>query len=280
MSLLSRLRELPLVFVDVETTGASASYGDRVTEIALAKFVGGECAESWSQLVDPQRSISPGITALTGITTQMCVGQPRFAEVAKRVIDMTRGSVIVGHNLPFDLSFVRAELERAGGSYEAFLQGVQCLDTVRLARKLIAKKGNALQKLAVKFGVEVTTAHRALADCMTTAAVLPRILESRGGWDVTLADALAIQGGVMKVKDVVETNAVRVLPLELDEALSARTPVTIVYLDARRNRTKRTVVPIELRRLGGNLTLIAHCQLRNEERMFKLDRIVKLERAE
>jgi predicted DNA-binding transcriptional regulator YafY len=50
------------------------------------------------------------------------------------------------------------------------------------------------------------------------------------------------------------------------------------YLDAREHRTKRLIQPLRVRRMYGELTLVAHCHLRNERRHFKLERIVRLTR--
>ena len=69
------------------------------------------------------------------------------------------------------------------------------------------------------------------------------------------------------------------LPLELDEALEQRKPVMMEYVDANDRRTHRVIEPLEIRRRGGELVLIAHCQLRNDRRNFKLDRIVQLRRV-
>jgi hypothetical protein len=71
-----------------------------------------------------------------------------------------------------------------------------------------------------------------------------------------------------------------VLPLELEEALDRRGPVRMEYLDARGARTERVVVPVEVRRRGGELMLIADCRLRGDRRTFKLERIVLLGRVE
>ena len=70
------------------------------------------------------------------------------------------------------------------------------------------------------------------------------------------------------------------LPLELEEALEQRRPVLMIYLDARQKRTQRVINPLEIRRAGGQMMLIAHCQLRDDRRTFKLDRIVELKRLE
>ncbi len=70
------------------------------------------------------------------------------------------------------------------------------------------------------------------------------------------------------------------LPLELEEALEGSKPVEMEYLDANENRTKRIIRPLHVRRRQGELMLVAHCELRQAQRTFKLDRIVHLNRIE
>ncbi|MFT3787078.1 MAG: exonuclease domain-containing protein [Tepidisphaeraceae bacterium] len=278
-SLLSKLRDVPLVFIDVETTGASTRWGDRVTEIAAARFKGGQLVTPFSQLVDPQRRIAPGVVALTGITQEMVTGQPTLSTLLDRLIELSRDSVIIGHNVLFDLSFIADEFRRAGRSFGDFLAGTHVVDTVRLARRTRGRRGNGLQRLAALFGVEVATAHRALADCLTTQAVMTHLLAPLGGLDMMLADVLATQGGAIRVA-ADPTPAQQLLPIDLEEALAQRVPVKIIYLDARNNRSERVVHPLRLREASGSVTLVAHCTLRNESRTFKVERIIELQRIE
>ena len=69
------------------------------------------------------------------------------------------------------------------------------------------------------------------------------------------------------------------LPLELQEALEQKTAVMMEYVDAGDRRTHRVIEPLEIRRFKGELTLVAHCHLRQDRRTFKLDRIVQLTRV-
>src|SRR3954451_13927897 len=112
-SLLQPLRELPLGFVDVETTGASADFAHRVIEIGIARVESGRVVTEYQQLLDPQRKISAGVTALTGITQAMVEGQPTFAAELPRMLELLRGAIVIGHNVRFDLSFLRKEFRRA-----------------------------------------------------------------------------------------------------------------------------------------------------------------------
>ena len=279
VSLLTPISDVPIAVVDVETTGASADFGDRVIELGVVRLEGGRRVAEYQQLLDPQRRISPGITALTGISPGMCADQPKFADVADRLTELLAGAAVMGHNVRFDLSFIANEYQRAGRDITAVLgPGVPVLDTVRIARRRFGRGGNGLQRLARRLNIEPVTAHRALADAQTTHLVFDRLMAPRGGWSTSLVDTIAEQGGPMGLLPAASRE--NPLPLELEEALEQRRPVLMVYLDARQKRTERVIEPLEIRRSSGTLTLIAHCHLRADRRTFKLERIVELKRID
>jgi predicted DNA-binding transcriptional regulator YafY len=87
---------------------------------------------------------------------------------------------------------------------------------------------------------------------------------------------MVLQGGAMGLLPASPRESL--LPLELEEALEQRCPVMMEYLDASNHRTERVIEPIQVRRFNGELTLVAHCRLRNDRRHFKLERIVQLKR--
>jgi DNA polymerase III epsilon subunit family exonuclease len=277
-SLLQALRDLPFAFVDVETTGASADLGHRVIEIGIARVEGGRIVAQYEQLLDPQRRISAGVTALTGISQDMVEGKPTFQDEFPRMRELMQGAVVVGHNVRFDLGFLYREFRRAGQQIVEAIGDVPVLDTVRIARRRFGRGGNGLQALAPRLGVHPTVAHRALADVITTHGVFEKLLEPTGGWGMPLCDALVAQGGKM---GLLPTNPRESsLPLELEEALEMRRPVMMEYLDAREARTHRVIQPLHVRRVNGELMLVAHCQMRGAQRTFKLERIVQLSRVE
>lgn len=273
-SLLDPLRSIPLAVLDVETTGAAVAYGDRVTELGIVRVEGGRVVAAYSQLFNPQRRIPYGVSLITGITDDMVIDQPLFADCREDFTALLRGTVLVGHNVGFDLSFLAGEFQRAGTTIAAAVSPIAVLDTVRIARKLYGRGGNGLQILSRKLGVAPAIAHRALADSQTTASILEIMLRSLRGWDTTLVDVLSFQGGTISLEPTAKQNP---LPLDLADALTERCPVRIEYLDATNSRTERIIQPLEVRRNKGELTLVAHCQLRNERRTFKLNRIVKIE---
>jgi hypothetical protein len=177
----------------------------------------------------------------------------------------------------FDLSFIHREYARQRIDLSTALGVTHVLDTVRIARRRFGRGGNGLARLAARLEVPVTTAHRALADAETTATVLERLLTPVGGWALMLADAIAHQGGPVTFVPAASASA---LPLEIEEALESRQPVMMEYLDARDQRTMRSIVPLRVKRFNGELVMVAHCQLRDAQRTFKIGRIVKVERVD
>lgn len=277
-SLIQTLRDTPLAFLDVETTGASAEFGHRVIELGIVRFERGQKVAEYQQLIDPQRRISPGVTALTGISQAMVAGQPTFADQLPPAMELLQGAIILGHNVRFDLSFLGKEFRRSGRQIAEALSNAPVLDTVRIARRRFGRGGNGLQTLAPRLGVHPSVAHRALADAQTTAAVFEKLMEPVGGWGMCLCDAIREQGGPMGLLPATPRESL--LPLELEEALEQRKPVRMIYLDARQSRTERVIEPMHVRRTHGELMLVAHCHLRGEQRTFKIERIVQLIRAE
>src|SRR4051794_8908373 len=275
-SLLQPLHEIPLAFVDVETTGASCEWGDRIIEIGVVRVEGGKKVAEYQQLIDPRRRIGAGVVALTGITPEMVAGQPRFIEQLPQLMPLLKGAIVLGHNVRFDLSFLHGEFRCCGKEITTELGDVPVLDTVRIARRRFGRGGNGLQMLSRRLGIEPVVAHRALADAQTTALVFENLMGTVGGWSMSLVDAITQQGGPMGLRPANPRESL--LPLELQEAIEQRCAVMMEYMDARDCRTQRVIEPLEVRRFKGELTLIAHCQLRNDRRTFKLDRIVQLTR--
>jgi DNA polymerase-3 subunit epsilon len=148
----------PIVFVDLETTGADGQH-DRITEIGVVE-VGPDGIQEWDTLLDPGTSIPPFIQRLTGITDEMVRGQPTFASIAETLAERLQGRLFVAHNARFDYGFLKNEFRRAGLTFRA-----DVLCTVRLSRSLFpsaAKHG--LDALVARFGLEPRARHRALAD--------------------------------------------------------------------------------------------------------------------
>lgn len=161
--------------IDLETTGGIPKR-DKITEIAIIIFDGEKIVDEYQTLIDPQRSIPPNITRITGITNEMVEDAPKFYEVAKKVIELTEGAIFVAHNVRFDYQFLRHEFRSLGYTYTK-----RNLCTVRLSRKAFPfLKSYSLGNLIRYFGIEVENRHRAYDDAWATTILLQKIFNEQG----------------------------------------------------------------------------------------------------
>ncbi|MEO7124950.1 MAG: DEDD exonuclease domain-containing protein [Nakamurella sp.] len=189
------LSEETFVVVDLETTGGS-SKSEAITEIGAVKVRGGEVLGEFSTLVNPGRHIPPQIVMLTGITDAMVANAPRENSVIPSFLEFAQGCVLVAHNAPFDIGFLRAACARLHIPWPA----ATVLDTVRLARTVFTRAelpSVRLGVLAAALGARVTPNHRALADAQATVDVLHALIERVGPLGVdTLSGLIDAQRAV------------------------------------------------------------------------------------
>jgi len=158
-----------LIFLalDFETTGLDSAIG-RVVEIGAIRFAvaAGACVEeaSLACLVDPGIPIPRQASAIHGLSDEDVAGAPAFREVAPSLLALAAGSVIVAHNVRFDLSFLDAELSRLGISRPA----APTEDTVALSRRAFPGRASyRLEAIAHALGIDIGSSHRALDDART-----------------------------------------------------------------------------------------------------------------
>ncbi len=183
------LRDLTFCVVDLETTGASAQAGDRITEIGAVKVRGGEVLGEFQTLVNPRAEIPPFIAVLTGITNSMVADAPTIGQALPAFLEFAQGSVLVAHNAPFDVGF----LTHAAAGLGIDWPGFEVLDTARLARRVITRDDAPdcrLSSLARVFHASTTPDHRALHDARATVDVLHGMIERLGGLGVHTIEEL------------------------------------------------------------------------------------------
>jgi len=152
--------------IDVETTGLRAGQ-EKITEIAIILHDGKHIVEEFSSLINPEKKISYFITQLTGISDKMVSDAPKFYELARHIIELTENATIVGHNVNFDYSFLRAEFKSLGYEYQR-----KTMDTIKLSRKLIpGLPSYSLGKLCASLHISNASRHRATGDAMATATL-------------------------------------------------------------------------------------------------------------
>ena len=183
------LRETTFVVLDLETTGGAPD-GGGITEIGAVKVRGGEELGVLATLVNPGERIPPFITVLTGITQAMVMPAPPIEVVLPSLLEFLRGTVLVAHNAPYDVGFLKAACARHGYSWPA----LRVLDTAALARRVLTRDevpNRKLGTLAAYFRATVQPTHRALDDARATVDVMHGLFDRLGGHSVhTLGDTL------------------------------------------------------------------------------------------
>lgn len=158
--------------IDIETTGGNP-YRDKITEIAVFVHDGQKVIREFSSLINPERSIHPFITRMTGITDEMVARAPKFYEVAKELVNLTQDAVFVAHNASFDYNFIRNEFKSLG--YE-FSRTQLC--TVKLSRRLLPGKASySLGRLCQDLEINIDNRHRAAGDALATVRLFELLLE-------------------------------------------------------------------------------------------------------
>ncbi len=183
------LSDVTFVVVDLETTGGSPS-GAHITEVGAVKVRGGVVLGEFQTLVNPAEPIPAFISVLTGITNSMVAGSPRIGSVLPAFLEFAGDSVLVAHNAPFDISFLKAAALLTGHSWPPF----QVVDTAHLARALVTRDeapNRKLGTLARLFGAATTPDHRALHDARATVDVLHGLLSRVGSLGVVTLEELS-----------------------------------------------------------------------------------------
>ena len=171
------LSQVTFVVLDVETTGGSPATCS-LTEVAAARYRGGELLGTYQTFVRPDERIPPFITALTGISDAMVADAPRVGEMLPSFLEFLGGGVVVGHNVRFDLSFLNHALESTGRDRLANAT----VDTLALARRLVRDMvpNCKLGTLAASLHLPHQPSHRALTDVLATGDLLHALLERAG----------------------------------------------------------------------------------------------------
>ena len=269
-ALKQHIDETDFVIVDVETTGLSPDYGDRVCEVAAVKLRGGAVIETFASLIDPCRPISAGAYAVNKISPKMLLGAPQFPEIAENFQQLIQHSVIVAYNAPFDVSFLNSELRLSG--HKPMTNSV--VDALAIARQLLPGLGKYPQEnVARVVGIPFPVKHRALEDVMVTAKIF------------ILFTSILKAYGMATLKDLSRTDMKHQLHEQrlkiVEQSLEQRVNIWIKYLSSPEAEiTDRIVTPKELSFPNTGRSepayLLAYCHSARAERNFRIDRMLDI----
>lgn len=187
-----KISNVTFVAFDLETTGLSPS-NDRIVEIGAVKFRNGTIIDQKSWLVNPGRSIPWLVQQVHGITDAMVRDAPDFVTVYKEFSEFIEGAVLMAHNARFDVSFLSAEIARAGFPPPPN----KVIDTLKLFRNWFPNAPSYSLADIVNFTkVEPGLFHRALEDSAYLYFVFQKGLEDRPQMTY-LRDVYADAGGTL-----------------------------------------------------------------------------------
>jgi DNA polymerase-3 subunit epsilon len=172
------LDRLTYTVFDTETTGFAPDEGDEIVSIGAVRIVGGRLlrTETFERLVDPGRSIPRTASAVHGITRDLVSGAPTLDEVLPEFAAFTSDSVLVGHNVAFDMAFLAAAQQRTATTLSAPLLDTLLIDGVVHPDH----DAHTLEAMAARLGVDLVGRHTALGDALVTGEIFLRLLPLLG----------------------------------------------------------------------------------------------------
>ncbi len=267
-----KLADAQFTVFDVETTGLYPYAGDRICEIGAIRVGRRKAARQFHALVNPGRPISAGAFAVNGITEEMLEGKPAIDEILPDFMEFIEGSVLVAYNAGFDLGF----LESALGPGRKALEGYCIIDALHLARKLFSGIGRYnLGSVAESLGIRITAEHRALSDACMTLKIFRKELK------LLKSDGIETVEQIECVRPKSRSSATLVKDYKvtlIEEAIRQQRKLNIVYRSSWNNKlTRRAVTPKKIQSGYDRSYLVAHCHMRGQERVFRLDCIIGID---
>ncbi len=253
-------------FLDLETTGLSPWFGDRICEVGIVLTEGRRIKGTYQTLINPGRPLSPGAASVNGLSEADLASAPPFAELANRIEEQIRDAVVICHNSKFDLQFLDSEYRRLGRE----IQIPNLIDTLMLARQYFELPSYSLHAIADAFHVSTVSGRGAEADALNARGIFFAMMDALKESNRPLDDYIGIYNSPAWPDEGIQ------LPTELGEAIYGGKRMFIRYVDKDGEQTERWVTPRQVIGLSDYIYLQAYCHLREAERSFRLDRIVQV----
>ena len=259
------LDEAPFAFVDLEMTGLDP-VKDRVVEICVERVRGGRVEQRLHTLVRPESMAAAdavGNAHVHGIDAEALLHAPAFAELTEQVAALFDGAILVAHGASWDVSFLEAEMARAGTPMPLPFY----VDTLNLSRRTFSLEKHSLDALREHFGLDRSRAHRADSDVTALRAVWEKciaVLEPktpRDVWEVRIAQRKAREQ----------------ILAECMEAIASKAPVTVVYRPRARPQEPMQMVLVEIVAGLDPPRVIGYQLPGRGRRELRADRILRIE---
>lgn len=161
-----------IVVFDIETTGTNP-FTDKIIEIGAVKVINDQIVDEWNYLINPNIDIPQIIQHITGISNDMVKDKPAIDFVLEDFVSFCIDCDIMGHNVIFDYSFIKANCMRLGLDFEK-----NAVDTLKISRLLLADiPSRKLSALCEYYNIDLKNAHRAKYDALGTYYVYKHMKE-------------------------------------------------------------------------------------------------------
>ncbi len=299
MPMLKNINEIEFSVFDLETTGLTPESGDRIVEIAAVrlrhkhKHKHKQRLEVFQSLVNPgERRISPAAFVVNQITPEMLKDAPDISEVMPSFLDFISESCLAAYNAPFDFAFLSSESNLINCRLP---ERLQIVDILIMAKRMLPGLGSySLGFVAKTLGIDSLQKHRALSDAQLAAEVFNRLNSTLIGKGVVdFEQFVSLFGLNSQLLDNINSAKIAQIQRALDLGVSLK----IRYLSgAGAKLTEREVIPKAIIQKGGAIRdyratekeydvskgvyLVGFCNLRRQERTFRIDNILNLEIGE
>ncbi len=264
---------------DIETTGLNA-LEHNIIEIAAVKFhINGDVIDSFNSLIDFKGEMTHDVIKIHGITKDMLVGAPPILKVLKDFTEYIEDYPLIAHNAVFDAGFIGYNLNILGLA----IPENNIFDTLNLSRKIFKSLPKfSLGYLKSHFNIPIERSHRALDDSLATMSIFKIIIQEHYKNNIFSLKKLSKINPPITFNNVTKDkiHAFKDQIMMINHALNLQLDLILTYNDKQNNMTNRTICPSGVFMTNGSVYLDGFCYLRQEDRRFKLDRILNLELME
>ena len=268
------ISEIEFIIFDLETTGLDPGSGERIVEIAAVRLRADQRLGTFQSLVNPgNRAISPAAFAVNRITPDMLRDAPSIYEVLPKFLDFISDSCLAAYNASFDFAFLSSESRLIK---KQLPEELQIVDILIMAKRMLPHlERYALWFVANHLSIDSIQEHRALSDVQLTIEVFNHLHSSlieKG--IVDFEQFVSLFGLNSKLLDNIKNAKIA----RIQEAIDLGVSLKIKYL-ARHNTefSEREVIPWAITQSRNQTYLVGYCNLRKQERTFKIENILHLE---
>ncbi|MFW5872212.1 MAG: PolC-type DNA polymerase III, partial [bacterium] len=253
-----RLDEVVYTVFDFETTGMSYENGDKVVELAFAKYsLKDGIIEEFSSLINPGIPIPWNVSNIHGIYDKDVVNAPTFVDLTGNILSIIDGTILVGHKVYFDLKFIEGEMSEIGITIKH-----PHICTMGFSGFFGRKSGQSLLNVCNDLGINLKNAHTALADVKATIALLERHIHE------SISNGFYTFGDLKKTKKKYKFISSWDMPIPSYKSATSNHPHGIPHL--RTNfpsacTIQKTIRPAKFVYDDLDMTIRLHCNPYNDE---------------